>query len=54
MADPTGRPSLMPPLATYCDYFERAEIAPFRSHYAAILRPYNIDAENAAATTAPA
>ena len=43
MADPTSRPFLVTLLATYRDYFTRADTNTFRSHYVAVLQPYKID-----------
>ena len=53
MADPNGCPSLVPSLATYRNYFTRAETNTFCGHYADVIRTYKIDAENAAAATTP-
>ena len=52
MADTTGRPSLMPPLATYRAYFARSDTDTFRGHYASVLRAYHIHMENAATAAA--
>ena len=53
MADPTGRPIFVPLLATYRDYFARAETDTFCGHYVNVLRTYKTDTENAAANTDP-
>ena len=53
MAEPTRRPSLVPLLATYCNYFARDKA---ETYYAAILQPYKINTAyaSAAATTTSA
>ena len=50
MAVPTGRPSLVTPLYTYCSYFVRGKTDTFCSPYAVVLRPYKINMANTAAT----
>ena len=54
MDNPIIRPGLVPPLATYHEYFVRAETDAFCGHYASVLHPYYTETENAAATTTPA
>ena len=53
MDDNTGRPSLVSLLATYCDYFSRADTNTFCSRYASVFRPYHIEIENSATTVSP-
>ena len=47
------QPSLVPPLATYHDYFVMAETNTFRGHYASVLHPYHIEMENTATNVPP-
>ena len=49
----TVLPSLMPPLATYCDYLAKSKTNTFRGHYASVLYPYQIDMANAEAAVGP-
>ena len=53
MADTTGRPSLIPPLAPYRNDFARAETDTFRCHYAPVLHTYQIDIEKSAVAVSP-
>ena len=53
MDDPTIRPSLVPPLANYFDYFTRAKANNLHGYYAAALCSYKINTKNAATSAAP-
>ena len=49
MDNPIRRRSLVPPLATYHDYFVRYNTDNFRGHYFSILHPFQINMSNPAA-----
>ena len=53
MVDPINRPSLLPPLTLYRNYFTRAEMDTFCGRYAAVLGPYNIEPSNTASAVKP-
>ena len=43
ISNPTGSPSLVPPLFTYHNYFARDETDNFRNHYIEVLWTYKIN-----------